>query len=25
MHFDFLDGDRHRRRFARLYGFQDWA
>jgi glyoxylase-like metal-dependent hydrolase (beta-lactamase superfamily II) len=23
-HFDFLDGDLHRRRFARLYGFKDW-
>ena len=24
-HHDGLDGDRHRRRFARLYGFADWA
>ena len=23
-HFDFLDGDLHRRRFAKLYGFDDW-
>ena len=23
-HFDFLDGDLHRRRFAKLYGFPDW-
>jgi glyoxylase-like metal-dependent hydrolase (beta-lactamase superfamily II) len=23
-HFDFLDGDLHRRRFAKLYGFNDW-
>lgn len=23
-HFDFLDGDLHRRRFAKLYGFADW-
>jgi len=23
-HFDVLDGDRHRRRFAKLYGFADW-
>jgi hypothetical protein len=24
IHFDILDGDLHRRRFARLYGFKDW-
>jgi glyoxylase-like metal-dependent hydrolase (beta-lactamase superfamily II) len=23
-HFDVLDGDLHRRRFAKLYGFKDW-
>ena len=23
-HYDFLNGDRHRRRFAKLYGFPDW-
>lgn len=23
-HFDYLDGDLHRRRFAKLYGFKDW-
>ncbi len=23
-HFDVLDGNRHRRRFAKLYGFDDW-
>ncbi len=23
-HFDVLDGDRHRRRFAKLYGLEDW-
>jgi glyoxylase-like metal-dependent hydrolase (beta-lactamase superfamily II) len=23
-HFDFMDGDLHRRRFAKLYGFPDW-
>jgi glyoxylase-like metal-dependent hydrolase (beta-lactamase superfamily II) len=23
-HFDVLDGDRHRRRFAKLFGFADW-
>ena len=23
-HFDFLDGERHRRRFAKLYGLKDW-
>jgi len=23
-HYDFLDGDLHRRRFAKLYGFADW-
>ena len=23
-HFDVLDGDLHRRRFAKLYGFEDW-
>ena len=24
-HFDFLDGDLHRRRFAKLYGMPDWV
>jgi glyoxylase-like metal-dependent hydrolase (beta-lactamase superfamily II) len=24
-HYDFLDGERHRRRFCRLYQLQDWA
>lgn len=24
-HFDFLDGDLHRRRFAKLYNFPDWG
>jgi glyoxylase-like metal-dependent hydrolase (beta-lactamase superfamily II) len=24
-HYDFLDGELHRRRFAKLYGFRDWA
>jgi glyoxylase-like metal-dependent hydrolase (beta-lactamase superfamily II) len=24
-HFDFLDGDLHRHRFAKLYGFEDWG
>lgn len=24
LHFDFLDGDLHRRRFAKLYGLEDW-
>lgn len=24
-HFDFLNGDLHRRRFSKLYGFEDWA
>lgn len=24
-HFDFLNGELHRRRFAKLYGFEDWA
>jgi glyoxylase-like metal-dependent hydrolase (beta-lactamase superfamily II) len=24
-HFDFLDGELHRKRFAKLYGFPDWA
>lgn len=23
-HFDFLDGELHRRRFAKLYGFEEW-
>jgi glyoxylase-like metal-dependent hydrolase (beta-lactamase superfamily II) len=23
-HFDVLDGDLHRRRFAKLFGFADW-
>jgi glyoxylase-like metal-dependent hydrolase (beta-lactamase superfamily II) len=23
-HYDFLDGERHRRRFAKLYGLDDW-
>ena len=23
-HYDFLDGERHRRRFAKLYGLNDW-
>jgi glyoxylase-like metal-dependent hydrolase (beta-lactamase superfamily II) len=25
MHFDFIDGERNRRNFARLYGFTDWG
>ncbi len=25
LHFDFLDGELHRRRFARLYGMPDWG
>ena len=24
-HYDFLDGERHRRRFAKLYGLDDWG
>jgi len=24
-HLGFLDGELHRRRFAKLYGFEDWA
>lgn len=24
LHFDVLDGERHRRRFAKLYGLEDW-
>ena len=24
-HYDFLDGDLHRKRFAKLYGFADWV
>jgi glyoxylase-like metal-dependent hydrolase (beta-lactamase superfamily II) len=25
MHYDFLNGEKHRRQFAKLYGFQDWG
>jgi len=25
LHFDLLDGELHRRRFARLYGMEDWG
>ena len=24
-HYDFLDGERHRRRFSKLYGLNDWG